>query len=141
MKNGDRTGAVLFRDVAAYIGIHKDGASTKIVMVNNLNLDSSWRTKSTGTIAATGPDLGTATTEVWLKVQADITPAFSGTSEQRTTSFWYSTDGNKYVQLGPAFPMTNTWRFFTGYRYGVFNFATKEFGGQVIVESFSMQLT
>lgn len=138
MKDGDRAGAALFRDVAAYIGIHKDGTAAKLVMVNNLNLDSSWATKSTGTVAATGPTLADDAKDIWLRVQADITPAF-GTSTNRTTTFWYSTDGEKYTQLGSAFPMTNTWQFFTGYRYAVFNFATKALGGQVAVRSFTME--
>lgn len=140
MKDGDRSGAALFRDAAAYIGIYKDASSAKIVMVNNLNLDSNWATSSIGTIAATGPTLAAETKEVWLRVQADITPAFSGTTVQRTTTFWYSTDGSKYTQLGPAFSMTNAWQFFSGYRYAVFNHATKALGGQATVKSFTMQL-
>lgn len=140
MKDGDHAGAVFFRDVAAYIGIHKDGSSSKLVMVNNLNLDSSWNTKSTGTVAATGPALDASTTDIWLRIQADITPAFSGTTAQRTATFWYSTDGSKFTQLGSAFALTNTWQFFTGYRYGAFNHATKALGGQITVKSFEMQL-
>ncbi|KAF2712900.1 glycoside hydrolase family 43 protein [Pleomassaria siparia CBS 279.74] len=140
MSDGDRAGAVLFRDIAAYIGLYKDANATKIVMVDNLNLDSNWATNSTGTIAATGPTLAAGTTDVWLRVQADITPAFSGISVQRTTTFWYSTDGNTFTQLGPEFKMTNSYTFFTGYRYGAFNHATKALGGEVVVKSFAMQL-
>lgn len=140
MKDGDRAGAVLFRDVAAYIGIHKDATSVKLVMVNNLNLDSNWKTISTGSVAATGPALATDTTDIWLRVQADITPAFSGTSAKRTATFWYSTDGSKFTQLGSDFTLSTTWQFFTGYRYGVFNHATKALGGQITAKSFTMQL-
>lgn len=140
MKDGDRAGAVLFRDVAAYIGIHKEGTSSKLVMVNNLNLDADWKTKSTGTVAATGPTIAAGTTNIWFRIQADITPAFSGTTAQRTATFWYSTDGTKFTQLGSAFSLTNTWQFFTGYRYAVFNHATKALGGQIMVGSFNMQL-
>ena len=140
MKDGDRAGAALFRDIAAYIGVYKDSNSAKIVMVNNLSLDSKWVTNSTGTVAASGPTLATETTVIWLRVQADITPAFSGTTAKRTTTFWYSTDGGKFTQLGQAFPMTNSYTFFTGYRYGVFNHATKALGGEINVKSFTMQL-
>ncbi|KAF2726891.1 glycosyl hydrolase family 43 protein [Polyplosphaeria fusca] len=139
MKDGDRAGAALFRDIAGYIGVYKDGTSSKVVMVNNLNLDSNWSTKSKGTVAATGPTLAAGTTDIWLRVQADITPAFSGTSAQRTTTFWYSTDGSKYTQLGSALAMTNSYTFFTGYRYAAFNHATKALGGSVTVKSFTMQ--
>lgn len=135
LADGDRAGAILFRDVSAYIGIHKSGSNAQLVMVNNLNLNTDWTTKSTGTVAATGPNV--SGTEVWLRVKADITPAFSGGATRQAT-FWYSNDGNTWTQLGGNFGLTNTWQFFTGYRFGVFNFATKALGGQVTVKSFSL---
>ncbi|KAF2106998.1 glycosyl hydrolase family 43 protein [Lophiotrema nucula] len=141
MKDGDRAGAALFRDIAAYIGVYKDASSAKVVMVNSLSLNSNWATNATGTVAATGPTLDASAKEVWLQVRTDITPAFSGTSVKRTTTFWYSTDGSKFTQLGSAFAMTNSYTFFTGYRYAVFNHATKALGGQVTVKSFNMELT
>ncbi|KAF2660390.1 glycoside hydrolase family 43 protein [Lophiostoma macrostomum CBS 122681] len=139
MTDGDRAGAALFRDVAAYIGVHKTGSSAQLVMVNNLTLDSSWATKSTGTINATGPALADGVTTVWLRVEADITPAFSGTSATRYTTFWYSLDGSVYKQLGERFAMTNSYTFFTGYRFAVFNFATRGLGGAVTVKAFEME--
>jgi beta-xylosidase len=135
MADGDRAGAVLFRDSAAYIGVHKTGTTTSIVMVNNLNMNTDWSTKSTGTVAATSSNTAT---DLWLRIESDITPAF-GTSTMRTSTFWYSTDGTSFKQLGPAFGMTNTWQFFTGYRFGVFNFATKALGGEVGVKSFELK--
>lgn len=137
MKDGDRAGAALFRDISAYIGVYKDASSAKVVMVNGLNLDSKWATQSTGTIAATGPTLAADTTSVWFQIQADVTPAF-GSNTQRTATFWYSLDGKSYTQLGPKFSLTNTWQFFTGYRYAAFNHATKALGGQVTIQSFTM---
>lgn len=138
LADGDRTGAALFRDNMAYIGVHREGTTNKLVYVNNLTLDqaNSWVTNATGTVAASA-NFSSTTTEIWLKVQADITPAFN-TATQRTATFWYSTDGSKYTQLGSDFKMINDWHFFTGYRYAVFNFATKALGGSVVVNSFTM---
>ncbi|KAF1937938.1 glycosyl hydrolase family 43 protein [Clathrospora elynae] len=138
MASGDRAGAVLFRDVAAYIGIHKEGTTTSLVMVNNLNLKSDWTTGSTGSVAATATAIAATTTDLWLQIRADITPAF-GTNTARQATFWYSTDGKTYQQLGPSFGLSNTWQFFTGYRFGVFNFATKALGGQVLVKDFELK--
>ncbi|KAK0644364.1 glycosyl hydrolase [Cercophora newfieldiana] len=77
MKDGDKAGAVLFRDRSAYIG--------------------------------------------------------------RTAVFSYSVDGGKtFVRLGPAALMVNSWQYFTGYRFGVFNHATKALGGEVKVKSFTL---
>ncbi|KXX73476.1 putative beta-xylosidase [Madurella mycetomatis] len=138
MSDGDRAGAVLFRDRAAYIGVHKTGNTWSIVMVNDLNLaEGTWQTTSTGRVAATGPSTGGG--EIWLRIEADITPAF-GTNQERRATFSYSLDGTAFTNLGPAFGMSNSWRYFTGYRYGVFNFATKALGGEVLVKSFAMEL-
>lgn len=138
MKDGDRAGAVLFRDQAGYVGVHKTGNTATIVMVNGLNLvEGSWTTSSTGKVAATGPSITGG--EIWLRIQADITPAFN-TNIGRQATFSYSTDGKTFTNLGPALTLSNSWRYFTGYRYGVFNFATKSLGGEVKVKSFSMEL-
>jgi beta-xylosidase len=141
MRDGDRAGAVLFRDRSAYIGVWKDGNLSAIVMVNNLSLsEGAWQTTAKGTVAATGPVISDGNADIWLRIQADITPAF-GMSQERLAAFSYSMDGISFKTLGPAFPMSSSWRYFTGYRYGVFNHATKEVGGEVKVKTFTMELT
>ncbi|KAK3901710.1 arabinoxylan hydrolase [Staphylotrichum tortipilum] len=139
MGDGDRAGAVLFRDRAGYIGVWKQGGEVKVVFVNDLRLtEGTWTTASTGTMAATGPVV-TNTKDIWLRIEADITPAFN-TNTERTTTFSYSVDGKTFVKLGQPFAMTNSWRFFSGYRFGVFNFATKQLGGEVRVKSFQREM-
>ena len=109
-------------------------------MVNGLTLsEGSWQTTGQGVVAARGPVLAAeAAKDIWLRVRADITPAY-GSSQERTATFSYSTDGEAFTALGPAFPMTNSYRYFTGYRYGVFNHATNQLGGEVKVKSFTME--
>lgn len=139
MTDGDRAGAVLFRDRAAYIGVQKTGDDLSLVMVEGLTLEEgTWDTTSEGTVADTAV-LNAGAEEVWLRIEADITPAFN-TDVERTTAFSYSLDGEEYTQLGPEFAMSNSWTYFTGYRFGVFNHATKELGGEVLVKSFTMEL-
>ena len=140
MRDGDRAGAVLFRDRSAYVGVWKEGAELSVVVVNGLTLsEGSWQTTGRGVVAARGPVLAAeAAADIWLRIEVDITPAY-GSSRERTATFSYSTDGETFTALGPAFPMTNSYRYFTGYRYGVFNHATKELGGEVKVKSFTMQ--
>ena len=140
MADGDRAGTVLFRDRAAYIGVQNEGNVSSVVVVEGLTLEEgTWETTSEGTVSATGPEIGAEVTDVWLRVEADITPAF-GLTEERTTTFSYSLDGEEFTGLGTEFAMTNSWRYFTGYRYGVFNHATKELGGEVLVKSFTMEM-
>jgi beta-xylosidase len=137
MADGDRAGAVLFRDMSAYIGIHKSGNISTLVYVTDLNLDSTWNTASTGVVAATGPDVNGP--QIYLRISVDITPAF-GLDPVREATFSYSTDGSGWIQLGGPFLLNNDWTYFTGYRYAAFNFATLGLGGQVTFKSFSMEL-
>ncbi|KAK0710179.1 arabinoxylan hydrolase [Lasiosphaeria miniovina] len=143
MRAGDRAGAVLFRDRAAYIGVwvdDKNSSAARLVVVSNLTLaQGTWATASAGTVVATGPALAADVLgDVWLRVDADVTPAF-GTSTERTATFAYSVDGGKsFARLGPAVAMSNSWQFFSGYRFGVFNHATRALGGEVTVKSFTM---
>lgn len=140
MVDGDRAGAVLFRDRAAYIGVWKEDGSSHLVMVEDLTLEQgTWDTKSEGTVAEEGPQIGEDVTEIWLRVEADITPAFN-IGVERTTTFSYSFDGEQFTRLGPEFAMSSAWEYFSGYRYGVFNHATEELGGEVLVKSFTMEL-
>ena len=41
------------------------------------------------------------------------------------------------IYLGPAYTMWTNWAYFMGYRFGIFNYATKELGGSIKVESFT----
>ncbi|KAJ9161289.1 Glycosyl hydrolase family 43 protein [Coniochaeta hoffmannii] len=142
MADGDRAGAVLFRDWSSYIGVWRGGNSSQLVVVDGARLDrnNNWATSSNGTVVATGPDLA-GVTEVWLRITADIRPGgglgVGGTL--RNGSFSWSRDGAAFSRLGPEVQMNNMYYFFMGPRFGVFNFATKKLGGEVRVRSFEIQ--
>ncbi|KAF3903528.1 Beta-xylosidase [Arthrobotrys entomopaga] len=133
MADGDRAGLAMFRDKSAWIGIVKSGSSTRISFWTGMTLSSSdWSTTSTGSEAAGASISGS---KVWLRIYADIRPG--GT---RTATFSYSTDGNSFSSLGGGLVLNNDWTYFIGYRFGIFNFATKSLGGSVKVDSFTMNL-
>ncbi|KEY74679.1 hypothetical protein S7711_05432 [Stachybotrys chartarum IBT 7711] len=136
MADGDRAGAAIFRDESAYIGVHKMGDAAQLVFVDGIDMNSSWATISTGTVEATGPVVEGAA--VWLRVDADVEPAF-GLTPSRVTSFSYSLDGETWEPLGSTV-VHNRWQFFSGFRFAVFNFATVELGGQVTVRNFQTEL-
>ncbi|KAL2211730.1 Arabinanase/levansucrase/invertase [Sarocladium strictum] len=137
MTEGDRAGAAIFRDESAYIGVHKDSNGTRIVFVDEINLDSDYKTISRGTVAETGPSVK-CNKEVWFRVDADVTPAF-GLAPVREAHFYFSLDGETWEQLG-TFVLHNRWQWFTGFRFAAFNFATEELGGEVVVKSFEHSL-
>jgi beta-xylosidase len=130
MRDGDRAGLAMLRDSSAWIGVRRDGGSTRVVMQNGLAMNSSWATTSTGTEAASAAVSGG---RIWLRISADVRPG-SG----RQARFSYSTDGSTFTALGPAFTLNNAWQFFMGYRYGIFNYATAALGGSVTVKRFTM---
>lgn len=130
MKSGDVAGLALLRHFSAYIAVRKSGTSSQVVMVQGLAMDNKWNTTRTGTEAASAP---LTKGKIWLKVAADVRPG-SG----RQGRFSYSTDGKTYMPLGAAYAMNNSWEFFMGYRYAIFNFATVAGGGSVTVKSFNL---
>ncbi|MCE0446539.1 hypothetical protein LT493_23470 [Streptomyces tricolor] len=52
--------------------------------------------------------------------------------------FSHSTDGITFTRLGPDFSRATTWRFFMGYRFALFNHATRALGGAVRVTRFEL---
>ena len=55
----------------------------------------------------------------------------SNTSGDEQAVFQYSTDGTDWTPIGTILNMQWTLRHFTGARFGLFNYATKEAGGYV----------
>lgn len=102
MRHGDRAGLALLRDSSAWIGVKRDGGTTRLVMVNGLTMDGNWNTTGTGT----GTEAASATLSgcrVWLRANADIRPG-----RGRPGAFSYSTDATTFTRLGPAFSWATT---------------------------------
>ncbi|WP_049575229.1 glycoside hydrolase 43 family protein [Streptomyces sp. SBT349] len=130
MADGDRAGLAMLRDSSAWIGLKRDGGATRVVRVDGITMDGDWNTADTGAEVAGAAVSGG---RIWLRVAADIRPG-SG----RQARFSYSTDGTTFTGLGPAFTLKNAWQFFMGYRYGIFNYATRALGGAVTVRRFEL---
>lgn len=129
MADGDRAGLALLRDSSAWVGIKRDGSSYTVSFVNSITMNSDWTTANTG---VTPNSVSISAKKVWLRIQADIRPG--GT---KNAQFYWSTDGSSFTQIGGSFAMKTEWQFFMGYRYGIFNYATKALGGSVVVNSFT----
>ncbi|MBE1876931.1 family 43 glycosylhydrolase [Myceligenerans pegani] len=130
MRDGDRAGLAMLRDSSAWIGVRRDNGATRVSMTNGLSMDGNWNTTGIGTEAASAAVSGG---RIWLRATADIRP---GTGRQAT--FSYSTDGVTFTRLGPGFTLGNSWQFFMGYRFGIFNYATSSLGGEVTVRRFDL---
>jgi beta-xylosidase len=64
-------------------------------------------------------------TVVFLKADCDFT------DRTDKAKFYYSLDGKNWVAIGSVLQMAYTLPHFMGYRFGLFNYATKEAGGYV----------
>lgn len=132
MADGDRCELAAFRDRSAYIGIHRTGNRSAITAAFNMTIDEfSGETIHLGQVVDTA-EAPEGVTKIWLRLKLDARPDGS-----RDANFSYSLDGNAFIQLGAAYKMYTNWAFFLGYRFGIFNFATKNLGGSVKIESFT----
>ncbi len=131
MGDGDVCGLAAFRDVTSWIGIVRNGTSYAVqVRVNATQDESTWATTSTGTAAAAVALVPGR--KVWLRVSMD-----ARASGSKLANFGYRLDGISFVNLGPPAHLSSGWEIFMGYRYGIFNFATKTLGGSVVITEFT----
>jgi beta-xylosidase len=108
MKDGDIAGLAIFQSPYAFIGVKKENGPKFIIMVNNgKTIDSVAVNNST----------------VYLR-----TLASNSTSK---ASFEYSFDNKTFKPLGNELFMRFSLSIFTGNKFCLFNYATKETGGYV----------
>jgi beta-xylosidase len=108
MKDGDITGLAVFQDPYAWLGVKMNGDKKYLQMSNN----------------------GVAIDSVEIKAPVVYlrTIALNYTGIAR---FSYSLDGRKFIPLGNELHMQFNLKIFTGNKFGLFNYATKEPGGYV----------
>ena len=80
----------------------------------------------------------------YLRVEVDVAPVGAPAEDEYKLNarrkdqsfFYYSNDGKTWTRSGNAINMPYSMPHFMGYRFGIFNFATKEAGGFVDVDYF-----
>jgi beta-xylosidase len=114
MKNGDCAGLIALQRRYGFVGVKAEGDNKSIVMVS---AQSNWP-EEVESIPLTQPI-------VYLKIECDF--------RDRTDKayFYYSLDGETWTKIGSILQMAYTLPHFMGYRFGLFNFATKTSGGFV----------
>ena len=141
MRDGDTAGLAVYNRGFSYVAVRRDGGETTLGVVNRVQpfpvaVDQE---ATEAFLPGTTVDLGEAT-EVHLKADAD----FASPTGQLWTTFYYSLDGETWAQLGPRVgPQTldGSLAHFMGHRFGLFNYATEEAGGQVDFDHFLLSDT
>lgn len=122
MKDGDYAGLSAFQSKYGFVGVKKSGNSKAIVMVNA----SSGSAVEVASVALTQD-------KVYFKVYCDF--------KNRTDKayFYYSLDGTNWTAIGNTLQMSYTMPHFMGYRFALFNYATKSTGGYAEFDYFRIQ--
>ena len=122
MKEGDFAGLALLQRKFGLVGVKFENSSKKIVMVS---------AKSGKPVEE--ESLIITKKIVYLRADCD----FRNLAD--IASFYYSLDGKNWKQIGSQLKMEYTMPHFMGYRYGLFNYATKTPGGYVDFDWFRIK--
>ncbi|MBB3108050.1 beta-xylosidase [Paenibacillus phyllosphaerae] len=119
MKDGDYAGIAAFQANYGFVGVKMSGTAKSIVMAQG--------SASSVTEAANVP---LSQDIVYLRVENDF--------KNRTDKayFYYSLDGRRWASIGSTLQMSYTLPHFMGYRFALFNYATKTTGGYVDFDHF-----
>jgi len=112
MKEGDFAGLALLQLKYGLIGVKYNNGTKSIVMVS----------AETGK-AIEMQSVPITQKNIYLKIECDFK------NKKDTAYFYYSLNNTTWVRLGSQLKMSYTLPHFMGYRFGLFNYATKSTGG------------
>lgn len=119
MQDGDVAGLGMLQKNYGLVGVKKSGTSKFLIMINA----GSGAPKEVAQIPL-------AQDTVFLKIACD----FKNKRDQ--AYFYYSLDGIEWKPIGNTLQMSYTLPHFMGYRFALFNYATKTIGGYVDFDYF-----
>jgi beta-xylosidase/enterochelin esterase-like enzyme len=122
MKDGDVAGLAIFQDPYAYIGIKKTDGLNYVVMVNNGKTIDSVPVNASTIYLRADPFYGSGAAMYYGE------ETVSGTG---IATFSYSLDNQSFTKLGNELSMQFKLAVFTGNKFCLFNYATKELVGYV----------
>lgn len=131
MKNGDFSGLIALQNKYGYVGVKKENGKTYVVMVRSQG-DVNENNGKQGVVILN--DMITTCKEieqvplnqekVYFRIECDF--------ETDKAYFFYSLNDEKWQTIGDSLQMVYSLpQHFMGYRFGLFNYATKEKGGYV----------
>lgn len=113
MKDGDFAGLSLVQKLFGQVGVKAEQGANYIVMLS--------AGEQGGAVEAQRVPFAQKT--VYLKAECDFT------DQKDIARFFYSLDGTAWIPIGTPLKMVYTLPHFMGYRFGLFNYATKAAGG------------
>jgi beta-xylosidase len=114
MKDGDCAGLIALQKKYGFISVKMEGESKSIVVVS-----------AQSDIPEVVASVPLTQQTVYLKIDCDFG------DRKDNAYFYYSLDGTTWTKIDTTLQMAYTLPHFMGYRFGLFNFATKSTGGFV----------
>jgi beta-xylosidase len=112
MKDGDFAGFALLQKNYGLVGVRVEGDRKTIVMIN-----------ASGGKPVEAQTIPLNQKTVFFKAECDFT------DKKDVADFFYSLDGKTWTPIGTQLKMAYTLPHFMGYRFTLFNYATKYIGG------------
>ncbi|MBK7106258.1 MAG: glycoside hydrolase 43 family protein [Ignavibacteriae bacterium] len=122
MKDGDIAGLAIFQDPYAFIGVRKNNNKNYVIMFNNGKIIDSTEVNGNKIYLKANAIYGSGAEDIFT----GDAPAGSGTA-----TFSFSIDNKNFTNIGDELKMRFSLKIFTGNKFCLFNYATKEFGGYV----------
>ena len=120
MKDGDVAGLVALQDSLGIVGVSKSGNSLSVVQYQGTTQKAS---------------VPISQNKVYFRIDMDFT------NQTDKAYFFYSLDSLTWKTIGGTLSMKYTLGMFVGYRFGLFNYATKSAGGYVDFDWFKIGAT
>jgi beta-xylosidase len=119
MKDGDFAGFALLQKNYGLVGVRVEGDRKTIVMIN-----------ASGGKPVEAQTIPLNQKTVFFKAECDFT------DKKDVADFFYSLDGKTWMPIGTQLKMAYTLPHFMGYRFTLFNYATKYVGGSADFDFF-----
>ena len=124
MKDGDVAGLAALQKKFGFVGVKASGEAKALVMVS-----------AQSDVPAEVESVPLTKETVFLKIECD----FKDRADK--ARFFYSLDGNAWTAIGKPLQMAYTLPHFMGYRFALFNYATRTAGGFVDFDYFRVSGT
>lgn len=142
MQPGDKAGIIAFQSNYCTIGVEvaEDGTKELVALTHR----AMGRRFGPQTGAQPNPDtealrIPLNQDKVWLKIKYIFTPQADDTAKADQAFMSYSLDGKNWVDVDAVLQMSFSLDYFTGYRTGLYNFATTKAGGYADFDYFRQE--
>lgn len=141
MKAGDYAGLSAFQFKYGNVGVYvADDGSKKIYMAENGGYSSSASVsdsynKIVEEVPLSGNDVYLKTEFTFNTINSDMSSSYNIDK----VNFFYSYDGSSWTKIGSELSMSYDLKLFTGYRNGIYSYATKNTGGYADIDFFDYE--